>query len=67
MKKTFFIHPVESPLVTYKVTTQDHYIKEVLDLTGDPINFEFYKKLDEFDDRYFEIEPWYWFSGFETT
>lgn len=66
MKKTFILHAKDSPVVTFKVTTDEHYIVSVSDLTGEDINFEFYKKLDEFDERYFQIEPWYWFSGFET-
>lgn len=65
--KTFIIHALDSPIITFKVITDEHYIVSVDDLTGENINFEFYKKLQEFDERYFEIEPWYWFSGFETS
>ncbi len=64
MKKTFIIFAQDSPVITFKVTTDDNYIVDVEDLTGG--DHSKIKKIEEFNERYFQIEPWYWFSGFET-
>ncbi len=66
MKKTFIIFAKDSPVITFKVKTDDSYIVDVEDLTGLGGNFEKLERIEEFDERYFQIKPWYWFEGFET-
>ncbi len=64
--KTYILFAKDAPIITFRVQTDENYIVDVEDLTGSVDNFDKLKKVNEFDERYFQIEPWYWFSGFET-
>jgi hypothetical protein len=62
MKRIFIINPENAEAITYLVETEDDYITSVKDVTGEKIN---YNVKDKFKERYFQIDPWYWFSGVE--
>lgn len=65
MKKNFLIFADDTDVISFHVTTDDNYIVEVEDLFGQNVDFSQYRKKEKFDERYFEIEPYYWFRGWE--
>lgn len=65
MKKKFIIFADETDIICYQVTTEDNYILEVEDLFGKILDFSKFNIIERFDDRYFQIDPYYWFRGYE--
>lgn len=65
-EKEFIIFADDTDVIAFKVTTDDNYIVDVVDLFGKNIDFTEYPKLEEFEERYFQIDPYYWFRGWQT-